>query len=381
MAWTRNRPLGLVYRDEALAHRGYTLFSNVEGHHATLIDAEGCIVHRWTHPEGIQYARLLPSGNLLFHTSNPVHNIAPEEVSPVGVIGGSAHALIEVDWDGNMVWEFRHERQHHDFVRLDNGNHVILFWEVLPDEVRRQVRGGYQGPHDPDIMLGDLIREVSPDGAVVREWRSWEHFDFADDVICPLERRKEWTHANSIAVTPDGRWLAGFRQTDTVMLIEPESGEVAWKWGPGVLSHQHHVTMLANGHVLIFDNGVHRRGGPSHSRIVEVDPASNEVAWTYQASVLLAFQSFMVSGAERLPNGGTLITEGATGRIFEVTSEGETVWEYVSGFTPAGRFGSTPSIFRAHRYELDDARFAGRDLDPTRWAEATATLATGQHPY
>jgi hypothetical protein len=305
----------------------------------------------------------------------------PEEVTPVGVIGGAAHALIEVDWDGNTVWEFRHERQHHDFVRLENDNTVILFWEVLPDEVRRQVRGGYPGAHDPDVMLGDLVREITPEGDIVREWRSWEHFDYVRDVICPLERRREWTHANSIAVTPNGQWLISFRQTDTVMLIDPDSGDIRWRWGPGVLSHQHHATMLPDGHVLIFDNGPHRRGGPGHSRVVEVDPASDEIAWTYQAPILLAFISFMVSGAERLSNGDTLITEGATGRIFEVTSEGETVWEYVSGFTPSGRFGPTPAVFRAHRYEVDDPRFFGRDLNPARWAEATAMLTSGVHPY
>ena len=381
MAWTRNRPLGLVYRDASLCHDGYTLFSSVEGYHATLIDSLGRIVHRWTHGEGIQYAQLLPSGNLLFHTAPPSHTVEPEEVSPVGVIGGAAHALIELDWDGNTVWEFRDKQQHHDFVRLPNGNTLILFWEVLPDEVRRQVRGGYQAPDDPDIMLGDLAREIASDGTVIREWRSWEHFDYARDVLCPLERRREWTHANSIFQTADGRWLISFRQTNTVVLVDPESGDIDWKWGPDTLAHQHHAQMLPNGNVLIFDNGTHRRGAPGFSRVVEVNPETNEIVWTYQAEILLAFVSFMVSGAERLSNSGTLITEGATGRIFEVTADGETVWEYVSGFTPAGRFGPTPAVFRAHRFEADDPRFVGRVLDHRRWESATEQLARGEHPY
>jgi len=381
MAWIRNRPLGLVYRDLAQAHAGYTLFSSVEGDHATLLDPDGCIVHRWVHPEGIQYARLLPDGHLLFHTSNPAHTLSPEQLSPVGVTGGAAHALIELDWDGTRVWEYRHTQMHHDFVRLPNGNHVLLFWEVLPDEVRRQVRGGFQRPDDPDVMLGDVVRELTPAGDVVREWRSWEYFDYAQDVLCPLERRHEWTHTNGISVTPDGRWLLSFRQTDTVAIVDPATGSFDWKWGPGVLSHQHHPTMLENGHVLLFDNGPHRRGGPGYSRVLEVDPATNEIVWRYQAPVILAFMSFMVSGAERLPNGNTLITEGATGRLFEVTPEGETVWEYVSGFTFEARFGPTPAVFRAHRYALDDSRFAGRSLDPARWAEATRRLAQGERPY
>ena len=149
MPWTRNRSLGLVYRDSQLAHPGYTLLSNVEGDHATLLDPEGRIVHRWLHPEGVQYARLLADGHLLFHTKSPAHTMPAEEVSPVGVIGGAAHALIELDWDGNTVWEYRHPQMHHDFFRLENGNHLLLFWQVLPDAVRRQVRGGVPGPGRP----------------------------------------------------------------------------------------------------------------------------------------------------------------------------------------------------------------------------------------
>ena len=136
--------------------------------------------------------------------------------------------------------------------------------------------------------------------------------------------------------------------------------------------------MLPSGNVLLFDNGVHRRGGPGHSRILEVDPATEEIVWQYQAEVVLAFISFMTSGAERQPNGNTLITEGATGRIFEVTTERETVWEYVTGFMPAGRFGKTPSMFRAHRYAADGTELAGRDLDPARWAEETKKLNSGE---
>ena len=56
--------------------------------------------------------------------------------------------------------------------------------------------------------------------------------------------------------------------------------------------------------------------------------ATSDVVWSYRPDVTLAFFSFMVSGAERLPGGNTLVTEGATGRLFEVTPEGETVWQY-----------------------------------------------------
>jgi hypothetical protein len=84
----------------------------------------------------------------------------------------------------------------------------------------------------------------------------------------------------------------------------------------------------------------------------------------------------MVSGAERLPGGNTFITEGATGRLFEVTPEGETVWEWVSPFLLLDpRFGPTPAVFRARRMALDDPRLAARNLDPERFSDLAGRIA------
>ena len=71
MAWIRNRPFGLVYRDAKLSFDGYTLFCSVRGHHATLLDAEGRVVHRWWYDEGIQHVEMLPDGHLLIQTLPP----------------------------------------------------------------------------------------------------------------------------------------------------------------------------------------------------------------------------------------------------------------------------------------------------------------------
>jgi hypothetical protein len=372
MAWIRNRPVGLVYADPEQSCPGYTLFCPVRGTTANLLDAAGRIVWRWRHPEGIQHARLLKNGSLLIQTQ------PPEDAEGAEQIGGSAAALIELDWNSKVLWEYRNAYQHHDYQRLASGNHLVLAWKKLPDGVQEKVRGGFADPEDPERMWGDVVIEVSSDGEVVDEWRSWEHLSFDEDVICPLESHKEWTHANSIEVLPDGRWLLSFRLTSTVAIVEPKSGAIVWRWGPGELSHQHAATWLDTGHILVFDNGCHRRAMPSFSRVVEVDPGSREITWSYRADVALAFFSFMVSGANRLPNGNTLITEGATGRIFEITPERETVWEYVSPFTLIDRrFGASPAVFRAHRYAADAPELAGRDLEPGRFEEIERRIARG----
>jgi len=56
--------------------------------------------------------------------------------------------------------------------------------------------------------------------------------------------------------------------------------------------------------------------------------------------------SFFISGAQRLENGNTLITEGQTGRLIEITPEKEVVWEYYSDFG----YGFNGSVYRAYRY-------------------------------
>ncbi|MDA1061804.1 MAG: aryl-sulfate sulfotransferase, partial [Chloroflexi bacterium] len=312
MVWTREHPTGLVYRDAELSAGGYTLFSSTHGEHATLLDEAGRVVHHWRHDGGIQYARLLAGGHLLMRTRPPT------DAGGLERIGGSSAALIELDWDGNVVWEHHDPTMHHDFQRLANGNLLLLLWRKLPEAVNERVGGGHHHEEDPDVMWGDVVQEITPAGETVREWRSWEHLSLDDDLLCPLESRREWTHANAISVTPDGQWLISFRLIDTVALIDPASGAFTWKWGADTLSHQHAASWLDSGNVLIFDNGCHRRRGPSFSQVIEVDPASGETVWTYRSEVLLGFYSFMTSGAERLANGNTLITEGADGHVFEV---------------------------------------------------------------
>ncbi len=378
MGWSLHHPHGLIYYAPQYCHRGYTLFANLRGHEANLIDMEGRICHRWYWPAGINYANLLPNGNLLFHT------LAPSEPGPMTGLGGHAGGLVELDWDGSLVWELQNPWMHHDFQRLANGNTLALMWDEMSSDTTFRVKGGYTTAEDPVQMLGDVVREFSPSGEVVHEWRSWEHLDFDEDVICPLEGRREWTHGNSINVTSDGNYLVSFRQTSTVGIVDRESGRFIWKWGPGEVSHQHNPSFLDNGRVLLFDNGSHRRApNTNYSRVVEIDPANNEIAWDYRGEPPISFYSYQISGVERQPNGNTLICEGATGRFIEVTSGHQIVWEYINPlFADSGRIaggsssGRANSVFRAHRFAPEDPALQGRDLDPARYANLNRILGT-----
>ena len=117
------------------------------------------------------------------------------------------------------------------------------------------------------------------------------------------------------------------------------------------------------GNVLVFDNDgpaglpqFYQKTFPG-SRILEIDPVAREIVWQYDASrsgmPFWAFYSSFISSARRLPNGNTLICEGMHGRFFQVTREGEIVWEFVNP-----RYGEwsqhqiKPGQFRRPRGEL-----------------------------
>ena len=284
-----------------------------------------------------------------------------------------------------MVWEYRKPFIHLDFERLPIGNTLVVHWQVLPTELAAEIRGGFSSGDHSGQMMADMVIEVTPAGNVVWEWKSWEHLSVEEDTICPLEGRREWTHQNALNVTPAGDLLVSFRQISTVGIVDKASGDFSWKWGPGEISHQHYPTMLDNGRVLLFDNGSHRQGqGVPYSRVIEVDPANNQVEWEYKGAPPLSFFSPVISSAQRLPNGNTLICEGCTGRLFEVTRSKDIVWEYINPFSTAGGgpTGGGPldlanSVFRAHRYGPEHPAIQGKELNPARYGNLNRLYAAG----
>lgn len=362
---------GLIHYAPDFAFRGYSLFCGGSPASAYLIDMEGRFVHCWSHPLGIGYANLLPNGNLL------CRGVADFAMQARRGLFGLSPCVYELDWNGNVVWKYEDEWLHHDHERLPNGHTLALAWRQMPKALSKRVRGGIREPADPEQMLGDVVLEIDAAGKLVQEWRLYDHLDVREDVICPIEHRLEWTHANSVYATPDGAWLVSLRRVDTVVAIDPKAGRVKWKWGRGTISHQHDARMLANGNITVFDNGVHRTTGAEFSRALEVDPTKNEIVWSYEDEPPFHFYSFMGGAVERLPNGNTLICHSSVGRFFEVTPGKEIVWEYVNPFFVRNprMWGSINITFRVHRYGVGHPALAGRDLDPARHANLNRLYA------
>jgi hypothetical protein len=165
----------------------------------------------------------------------------------------------------------------------------------------------------------------------------------------------DYFHMNTTTLIPDtpvgrkdsrfgeGNLLVCFRNVNQIAVLEKDTKEILWVWGEGELELPHHPTVLENGNILVFDNGAIR----GYTRIIELDPLTEEIVWEYTGDPPETFFSSTRGSAQRLPNGNTLICESNDGRVFEITSDGEIVWEW---YNPQLAGERRVQIYRMLRY-------------------------------
>ncbi|RIY02492.1 aryl sulfotransferase [Aureimonas flava] len=354
----RRRGVGLTALDAARSAGGYTLFAPQTGGGAVyLVDIRGEVVHRWQMPvRPGRDAVILPNGHLGYNGSHP-DPFRPYPAWPLWRGGDFYEATPE----GKIVWRFEDPRHHHDARWLDNGDLLYATVEPLSAELSARVAGGDPRRDAPDgIVQGDVIRQVNRQGETVWRWAAGDHLPPEDYPVHPIFDRRHWPFVNGLGETRDGLVLMSLRVTSGIIAVDRDTGAVAWRIGADRLAQQHTPIEMADGSILCFDNGNLRPGVTApFSRAVQVDPGTGRTVWEYADPLKPAFFSPYMGSAQRLWNGNTFICESAFGRLFEVTPEGDVVWEYVIPF-----FGEYPddgardfaagvqnSVFRAHRYE------------------------------
>ncbi len=261
-----------------------------------------------------------------------------------------------------------------------------------------------------DWLASDYIDQMPFDEefrATMRKYPTWQM------TRTPGVKAADWIHMNSMSKLGPNHWYeedpvkyAAFhpdniitcnRQTNTSFIIDKKTKNIVWHIGPtfypddkwsfageeyrralyklGQIVGPHHTHMIPKGvpgagNIMIYDNGGFAGYGArnpmsptgwsnakrDYSRVVEFNPVTLEVVWEHSAASMglregYKFYSDYVSSAQRLPNGNTLITNGAVGQLQEVTPEHEIVWEYISPwYNPNGKFNL---VYRAYRIPYD----------------------------
>ena len=331
---------GLTTFDRDRSSPGYSLYANLRSCTAQLINAQGEAVHSWQTTECRSWRRVELTAN--------------GELIVVGSERKNAGLLMLLSWQSEVLWR-RSLSAHHDVELSSPGEISVLTRRVHVVE-----------PIRPDSAIKDSIITVIglSDGETLAEGSIGEMLGAAPSIYSfeQAAMRSDLTalmdplHCNSLQrldsaelaardpIYTVGNYVVTCRHIDTVAILDWQQQRVVWAWGPGELSGPHEGTVLPNGNILLLDNGL----GREFSRVIELDPLRHEIVWEYRASPESAFHTPTRGTAQRLPNGNTLVAESARGRAFEITSDGDIVWEY---FNPSRGRRKRELITRIKRYE------------------------------
>ncbi|SDY61515.1 aryl-sulfate sulfotransferase [Hymenobacter psychrophilus] len=280
---------------------------------------------------------------------------------------------------------------------------------------------------------------------VVWEWHAWDHLvqdqDPAKANYAPVAQHPEllnvnygatannpdWLHLNALDYNPDlDQILLSSHGLDEVWVLDHgtttaqaaghaggtrgHGGDLLYRWGnPAAygqgsaatqqLFGQHNAYWLPAGvpyagSIQVFNNGQGRPAGKYSSVDVLTPPQTapgvyaaglpygpNVLTTTYADPTPTSFYAQNISGAQRLPNGNLLVCNGPAGRVFEVTSTGAKVWDYINPVSATGPVaqGTTARqnvLFRAPFYPASYAAFSGRTLPPGAPLELNLTASS-----
>ncbi len=323
-----------------------------------LLNTRGDIVHTWKTKYQPLAAYLQTDGTLVITMTPPIDQMKEP--------GGGTTGLIQIlDWDSSVKWEYADSEMNHDIEILADGSIAYTKWEKAPTAFANRVRGGFN--QFPNIYTNGIV-VVNRDKEIVWEWNMYEHFDAARYPLNAFTPRSDWAHLNSIRYIADNpithtpAYLISIRHLNELALIDIETGDIIWESPVNTFGMQHDATLLENGNMLVFDNGMFKtwpRPG-FLSSVTEFNPVTNKVVWTYEGGGTpierTLFNSSIMGGAQRLANGNTLITQSTAGRIFVVTPEKKVVWDFRNDFYDES--GHSRIVFKARNYSAEGTEWA-----------------------
>jgi formylglycine-generating enzyme required for sulfatase activity len=303
----------------------------------------------------------------------------------------------------------------------------------------------------PDYVI-EVDPTYPAGGQIVWAWHVWDHLiqdydatkaNYGDVAAHPelidadgvgTQIPMFWNHMNSIDYNPQlDEILLSVRGNSEIWIIDHSTtitesvghtgglrgkgGDLLYRWGNPIaykagttsnqmLYQQHDAEWIdpgspGAGNITVFNNGLGRNYSSVDEITPPVDASGNysrtagaaygplNFTWSYSATPPSSLYAGAISGAQRLPNGNTLIDDGTHGRFIEVTSSKETVWKYINPVVKTGPLTQgdpiptdpthsdefMSAVFRVYRYAPTYPGLIGRDLTPSQPVELYANPA------
>jgi hypothetical protein len=262
--------------------------------------------------------------NTIFHLTNI-------QVQPNGMLTYFANEkFYALDSNFNLIDSFKcvgnYFTDYHDFTLLPNGHVLMLGQEIRTIDMDTVVKGGKKNV----MVTGNVIQELDENKKVVFEWNTFDHFKFTDHVPDNdlYGFAFDLTHVNTVTIDLDSNILMSSRFLDEITKINRKTGEIIWRlggakcknnqftftndtiygfWG---FSHQHCVTRLTNGNLLLFDNGNSRPYPFSRAVEYKLDEVNKTATRVWQYRTFPDTYTSAMGSVQRFPNGNTLIGWG-----------------------------------------------------------------------
>ena len=453
-------PTEFRYWNKEKAFNGYTIFGAYGT--AYLIDMEGKVAHTW--PSGGN-PKLLPDGHILSSGKDPQSGLSGfTEVDWDGkVVWRYSEKRKDYSPHHDHIRVFNKKLNQYTTMFIANKS-------VSNEQAIAAGFDPKNGPFTDGQM--DTLVEVDMQGNVVWEWWFFDHgiqdvdptkanyvgkgktiADYPNRLNFNLPGRplkRDWLHCNSLDYNPildqvitssvqgeiyvidhGATFVAGDPKASIAKAASP-AGDFIYRFGdparykqgdpPRILENWDNYTVGTRqlggvhnahwiepgkpgaGHIMVFNNGQYLYQHTPQSQILEINPyldgsgrdtgkyvnppdagytslrsppdthnlerkLSKQIVWYYQSKSNKGFFAQIGSSGQRLPNGNTLICSDTEGHFFEVTADGTLVWEYISPVTKDGTYKVKPDelpminqVFRAYRYAPDYSAFKGHDL-------------------
>lgn len=298
---------------------------------AVMVDTDGDIVWYYEH-DMVGFASL---GDMQY--------IEETQTVLIAIVKGEnmtdipAEEAVEIDLAGRVVWKSREyanvyywddESWHHIYNRLPDDSLIFLRRDLV------------------DTTISDKILNVDRDYNILWEWRYQDHYD---PPACDPSDWCDWTHCNWIEMDKEDKVAyLNVRHLSRFHKIDMETGDVIWTLGKDgdftivtdiedpwfEWAHAPKVYNDGEEKVLFYDNGTVDRG---YSRVIEytIDEENMVATVNYVFDGMETDQEWFTiawGDADSLPGGNIMVTAGnedpvMSNRFFEVTREGEIVWE------------------------------------------------------
>jgi arylsulfotransferase ASST len=381
----------------------WTLYTNMLTTATKLVDLNGDTVHTWA-------SDFRPGLSVFLLDNGSIMRPARDDTLPGPTGPGQGGRIQKIAWDGTIEWDYVLAndtiRQHHDIKVLPNGNVLAIVWD------QRSAAEAIAMGRDPNNVgaqvLSESVLEIQPTGPttgeIVWQWNAWDHLvqDFnpalpnfgnpaenPDRIDINFTPRggtdPDWLHYNGIDYNAElDQVIMSANAFDEFWIVSHDpnsSGDLIYRWGNpmaysmGTLADQtlfgqhfpHWIEdgLMGAGNILIYNNGA-GRPGEEYSSADEIVPPINPdgtyhresgkpfgpaaALWTCDNADGERFYSPIISSAQRLPNGNTLLCVGLPGNFIEVDTDCNVQWTHLDGTLQ----------FRATRIAVRDSRV--RDL-------------------